>query len=62
MLQLFTIRECAERTKMSESTIRRAVKAGTLHAFHSGSNARIHPEDFRNCLEKLRNADTPDSA
>ena len=48
--QFYTVRQMAEREKVSEKTIRRAIKAGDLkvHRFGpSGRLVRISPEDRR---------------
>lgn len=46
MSQLLKIREVATRLRVSDSTVRRLLKAGTLHGVAVGGSYRIPAEDL----------------
>ena len=57
-----TIMEVADAAQVSESTVRRWIRAGDLPAYRLGRQLRIRPEEFETFLKAQRLVPAQDEA
>jgi excisionase family DNA binding protein len=53
-MELMTLKEVAEASRVSESTVRRWVRSSELPAYRLGRQIRVRPEEFESFLDKRR--------